>query len=65
MKEASEEELMTIVATVKYIKNMADEYRKKEDGWDKLTEDLEELMELCTQGLSAKLINKLYKTATY
>jgi len=65
MRELSEEELMVIVATVNHIKNMVEEHSEKKGDWGKITTHLEELIELATQGLSVRLINRLYKSASF
>ena len=60
-----ERELAVITALAKYIMSRVEEYRGEKGGWDRLVEDLEELIELANSGLSYSLINKLYRSSSF
>lgn len=58
--ELTDKEFAFVSAFTKHIRNRIDEWKGDEDGWQKLTEEIDEFLEVSGQGLSSSLISKLY-----
>ena len=58
--ELTDKEFAFVSAFAKHFRNRIDEWREDTDGWTKLTDEIDEFIEVAEQGLSSSLISKLY-----
>ena len=63
--ELNERDLALISGLLKYVRRQVQELREEEDGWNKLLELIDELIDAVDSGLATTLINRLYRSATY
>jgi len=61
-EDLTERELHIVSCVAKYIKGEVDGCMGKEDGWEKLMKELDEVIRIADSGLVSSLINKLYRT---
>jgi hypothetical protein len=62
--EFSERELALASSLLKYLKQQVQEVMDKRDGWERLIELLDELIEVADSGLATSIIKKLYRSGS-
>ena len=56
----TERELAVVSCLAKHIKELVNDFKCKENGWDLLLKELDEIIRLADSGLASSLISKLY-----
>jgi len=60
--ELTERELLVVSAFAKHIKMRIEDCREKEKGWNTVLEELDEFIQLSDQGLTSRLVSKIYRS---
>jgi len=60
--ELTEREMLVVSAFAKYVKTVIEDCRDKPDRWGRVLKELDEFITLTDQGLSSKLVNKIYRS---
>ena len=56
----TERELAVVSCLAKHIRELVDDLKSKDDGWERLLKELDEIIRLADSGLASSLISKLY-----
>ena len=60
----TERELAVVSCLAKHIKELVNDFKCKENGWDLLLKELDEIIRLADSGLASSLISKLYASGS-
>ena len=59
----TERELAVVSCLAKHIKELVEDLKSKDDGWERLSKELDEIIRLADSGLASSLLSKLYQSA--
>ena len=60
----TERELAVVSCLAKHIRELVDDLKSKDDGWERLSKELDEIIRLADSGLASSLISKLYASGS-
>ena len=63
MGELSDVELRVVSSLTRHIKREAEEFVGQQDGWKKLLEELDRIIEIADSALALSLVNKLNRSS--